>query len=270
LFDSTIALWYWQGMNTKTPPISEIPPLCSCGCGNPVTWRPYCGWYMTLVGHSQKGRPGSRLGYTTSEETKKKQSEAAKRRFVGKRKRDIENKGPAVYSTHEYREAKKRLVEGQPCLKCGSFEHVHAHHQIPGNDDSLIPLCRACHASHHHATVYTKRNQPPAGSTPPLCGCGCGRPVKWKRVRGWAKFCKGHGFAKVPAGTCNQEAPSCACGCGEPTKYRFGKGWNKFKQGHSQRIEGHYTVKRKTNPPVCSTVPVCQSSKNNPVPLAFP
>ena len=86
---------------------------------------------------------------------------------------------------------------------------------------------------------------PMSGDTPPLCQCGCGRPVKWKRVRGWAKFCKGHGVAKIPAGSKDQEAPTCKCGCGEKVTFRFGKGWNAYKRGHGQRVEGHYKTKQK-------------------------
>ena len=90
---------------------------------------------------------------------------------------------------------------------------------------------------------------PPEGSIAPLCACGCGKPVKWKRIRGWAKFSKGHGNAKVSPKIRSQEAPLCKCGCGERTKYRNGKGWNEYKRGHDQRVLGAYNQRIKNSTP---------------------
>lgn len=227
------------------PPEGSLPPLCECGCGKPTKWSKGFGWGKWVHAHNVLGRPGLRSGVKALDETKARQSKSLREHYAGIRRRDLDPTGPGVYSTGEYQQAREDLVVGKPCSKCGSLENVHAHHQIPGDDYSLIPLCGACHASHHHATPYTKRNQPPVNSFAPLCACGCGRPVKWKRVRGWATYCKGHCNAKVPGGTKDQAPPLCGCGCGEPVKFHFGKGWNKYKQGHSQRVEGHYKTKAK-------------------------
>lgn len=208
------------------------PPLCACGCRQPVSWREGKGWSTYIRGHSRRGRK-------STEEHKHKISEAAKQRYAGKRRRDTEDEpGTGVYASWEYREARK-AIEGQPCSKCGSADGVCTHHETPGDDSTLVPLCRHCHPT-AHAAPGAKGQQPPPGEEPPLCACGCGQPVAWKRVRGWAKFRKGHSGAKVPADTRLQDAPLCKCGCGDPTKFRFGRGWNEYKRGHRQRVEGGY------------------------------
>lgn len=225
-------------MATILPPIGAIPPVCACGCGQPTHWLKGRGWGTWCPGHHRKGR--------VSAETRQRMSEARIAHYAGIRRRDLDPTGPGVYSTQEYKQARAQLADGKPCSKCGSLENVHAHHEIPGNDSTIIPFCRKCHASHHHATSYTKRNQPPIGVVPPMCGCGCGRTVGWKRVRGWATYCKGHGVAKVSGKIRCQEAPLCQCGCGESVKFRDGKGWNPYKRGHRQRITGGYRTKPKT------------------------
>ncbi len=230
-------------VTVKAPP-NENPPLCTCGCAAPVTWQPGRGWSRYIRGHHLRGKPGTRLGAVTSEETKRKMSEAQRRRVKGKRRRDREPFGPGVYATHEYRETRRRLIEGRPCGKCGSSENIHAHHEILGDDESLVPLCRSCHGKEHHGHPAAKGKLPPFDEKPPLCKCGCGTPVYWKRVRGWGTFIRGHGGAKVPAGTRKKEPPLCGCGCSESVKFRYGKGWNKYKRGHGQRVEGHYSTKR--------------------------
>lgn len=77
---------------------------------------------------------------------------AAVQRYEGVRRRDLEETpGVGVYATHEYREARQRLVEGKPCINCGSLENVHAHHVVPGDDETLVPLCLRCHPQIHAA-----------------------------------------------------------------------------------------------------------------------
>lgn len=230
---------------TVNPPLGEEPPLCQCGCGGRVRWAPGKGWCRyKKVHYSSKGKPGSRLGATTSAATRRKQSEAATRRYAGIRRRDLDPTGLGVYSTKEYQKAREQLVKGRTCSKCGTDKDVCAHHVIPGDDSSLIPLCRGCHPT-AHARKGAKGQQPPPGTLIPLCACGCGLPVRWKRYRGWAKFRKGHGSAKVSGKIRLAEPPLCKCGCGEPVKYRHGKGWGEYRHGHRQRVEGHYTAKRK-------------------------
>lgn len=35
------------------------------------------------------------------------------------------------------------------CQECGSTELIHAHHEIPGDDTTLIALCAECHSKRH-------------------------------------------------------------------------------------------------------------------------
>lgn len=236
-------------MATKKQPEDQTPPTCACGCGELVNWRPGKGWATYCKGHFNRGKPGTRLGKTNSPEHRQRMSEGLRKRWAGKRRRDLEETpGPAVYASYEFREARKKLVDGKPCIRCGATENIHAHHQIPGDDSSLIPVCKTCHPT-EHATPGAKGQKPPPGEQPPLCACGCGQPVKWKRVRGWATYRKGHGNAKVPAISKLEDPPLCACGCGEPVKFTNGKGWNTYKRGHGQRVYGHYSTRKKAQCP---------------------
>lgn len=246
------------------------PPLCACGCGVITKWGISKGnWNVFLMGHTRRGKK-------FSDEHKQKLSKSmlafcAKRRLEKgsqwynpggisprepspERSELLRSLGISVYTTYEFREARKRLVEGRPCVLCGSTEKIHAHHITPGDDSTLIPLCIHCHPV-IHAGPDAKGQAPPLGEQPPLCACGCGLPVLWKRVRGWAQCRHGHAFSKIPVGTRLQEAPLCACGCGEPTKFRFGKGWNEYKRGHRQKIEGGYRTQKDgewhEEPPLC-------------------
>lgn len=239
-------------MATLEPPVGETPPICACGqCGERVNWMPGKGWATYRKGHAGRGKPGTRRGAVLSRETKDRMSESAKRRYAGKRRRDLEETpGPGVYATHEYHEAKQELVEGKPCIRCGTMERVYAHHETPGDDSTLIPLCIRCHPT-EHAAPDAKGRHPPPGEQGPLCKCGCGLRTNWKRVRGWAEYRKGHGGAKVPAGTRNQSAPECKCGCGEKTSFRYGHGWNEYKTGHRQRVEGTYHERIYGPRPLC-------------------
>lgn len=232
-------------MAANKPPPNAQPPLCKCGCGAPVSWKPGVGWTTWKKGHAGRGRPGSRLGREVSAEERAKRSASLRARFAGKRRRDLDPTGSGVYATAEYLDARKALVEGRPCVECGSTHRIHAHHRIPGDDSTLIPLCGACHAREHHFEGGAGR-EPPPGEAPPLCACGCGKPVLWKRVRGWGTYLRGHGNAKVPA-LGSEPPPLCACGCGETTKYRHGKGWNRYKRGHEQRVTGAFRYRAKLN-----------------------
>lgn len=239
-------------MATVKPPKGETPPLCKCGCGECTNWGPGKGWHSYLKGHYARNKPGTRLGVKLSEETRRRMSESQRARCKGSRLRDHEeNPGRGVYATHEYREARERLVEGKPCIICGTFEDVCAHHEIPGDDESLVPVCRKHHPT-LHAAPGAHGQEPPSGEQPPICECGCGLEVRWKRHRGWAKYRKGHGCAIVPAGTKHQKPPLCKCGCGDPVKFTHGKGWNEYKTGHRQRIEG--AAHKRPHPPA----PLCK------------
>ncbi len=166
-------------------------------------------------------------------------------------------KSPDIYQSREYLLAKKELADGRPCKLCGSTEDICAHHVIPNDNSSLIPLCRKCHAAVHGRVLArpdVRGKYPPVGESPPPCACGCKLRTSWKRYRGWAMYRHGHANAKVPAGTRTQDAPACKCGCGESVAFRHGKGWNEYKTGHRQRVEGHYRDKAGTRveAPLCA------------------
>jgi predicted nucleic-acid-binding Zn-ribbon protein len=50
------------------------------------------------------------------------------------------------------------------CQECGSTELIQAHHEIPGDDNSLIALCADCHSRKHpnvpKALFFNHNNQP--------------------------------------------------------------------------------------------------------------
>lgn len=50
------------------------------------------------------------------------------------------------------------------CRECGSTELIQSHHQIPGDDDSIIVLCAECHSRRHpdvpRALFFNKGVQP--------------------------------------------------------------------------------------------------------------
>lgn len=50
------------------------------------------------------------------------------------------------------------------CRQCGSTELVQAHHQIPGDDSTLIALCAECHSQKHpdipKALFFSVNHQP--------------------------------------------------------------------------------------------------------------
>lgn len=50
------------------------------------------------------------------------------------------------------------------CQQCGGTENIQAHHEIPGDDSSLICLCAECHSQRHpnmpKALFFNKRLQP--------------------------------------------------------------------------------------------------------------
>ena len=227
-------------MATTKQPDGVPPPKCACGCEQPVRWKPGVGWLLYAGrGHALRGKVGWKAGTVTSVETKEKQRKSALARYAGRRLRDVETApGLGVYSTAEYQKARQDRVVGKPCAVCGVLENIHAHHMVPGDDETVIPLCAKHHQHAHHAKGKVKGDTPPKGEDPPLCACGCGQCVKWKRVRGWATYARGHANAKVPAVAKLENAPFCLCGCKEYTTFRHGVGWNQFKRGHQQRVLG--------------------------------
>lgn len=50
------------------------------------------------------------------------------------------------------------------CQECGSTELIQAHHEIPGDDDSLVALCAECHSRKHpdvpKALFFSTNHQP--------------------------------------------------------------------------------------------------------------
>lgn len=227
--------WYLSAMAGRKPPDNENPPKCACGCNESVGWSPGHGWGRWVKGHHRRGQ-SSFGGKKHTAETRARMSEAAIRRYARKRRRDIElEPGPGVYSTHEYREARQQLVIGNPCSKCGSTDDVCSHHEHPGDDSSLVPLCRKCHPTAHGK--LGKPRLPPEGQEPPECGCGCGQRVGWCAGRGWSRYRPGHVNLKVSGSERYRDPPLCACGCGQQTTYKAGVGWNEYRRGHRARVE---------------------------------
>lgn len=71
------------------------------------------------------------------------------------------------------------------CQECGSTELIQAHHEIPGDDDTLIALCAECHRQRHpdlpKALFFSTNNQPSwenisASSIARQVGC-CSRTI---------------------------------------------------------------------------------------------
>ena len=50
------------------------------------------------------------------------------------------------------------------CRECGSTELIQAHHAVPGDDNTLVPLCAHCHSQKHSMVpkklFLCKTNQP--------------------------------------------------------------------------------------------------------------
>ena len=42
-----------------------------------------------------------------------------------------------------------KVDAGYICVECGSIEKIQAHHQIKGDDNSMICLCAECHSEKH-------------------------------------------------------------------------------------------------------------------------
>lgn len=227
-------------------------PVCACGCGNPVAWHAQKGWAAFVQGHQRYGRQADR------DHTRLLKAMAAAE--VQATLQSAQLPTPTKYAGAAYQEARRRLVLGRACLRCHRGDvPIFGHHTVLGDDESLVPLCSPCHSAVHNINGRYSRIPrplalgapllgipdapkswlPPEGEQPPLCKCGCGKPVQWKRTRGWATYLKHHSSnAKVPTGTSQQEPPKCGCGCGEPVTFRHGKGWNAYRRGHGQRVLG--------------------------------
>lgn len=136
-------------------PVGE-PPLCGCGCGNPVVWyRPKNCWRLSLPGHRRtppkppgpgKSMPGplnpSWKGGVTPERQR-------------------------LYRSAEWRALVRGVFarDGYRCVCCQAPKKgkgsLHAHHVRPWadskedrmNPDNLITLCRKC-----HGWVHSKAN----------------------------------------------------------------------------------------------------------------
>ena len=50
------------------------------------------------------------------------------------------------------------------CAECGSTELIQAHHERPGDDSSMVPLCAECHSKKHPElpkTLFFNKTQQP-------------------------------------------------------------------------------------------------------------
>ena len=83
---------------------------------------------------------------------------------------------------------------------------------------------------------------------PPLCACGCGKPVNWSdSFNHWCKYLAGHYNQTVYKK--RGEPPFCACGCGNPVKWNTARGtWCKYLVGHQLIV----TVRKRGEPPFCA------------------
>lgn len=60
--------------------------------------------------------------------------------------------------TNPYIISKVKFDANYTCQDCGmKSDKLEAHHQIPGDDNSLVCLCKGCHVKRHYGT-YTPNN----------------------------------------------------------------------------------------------------------------
>ena len=55
--DKRILFYAKKNRLPRIAPEKEIPPLCACGCKNPVNWISGKGWSAWLRNHNRVGRP---------------------------------------------------------------------------------------------------------------------------------------------------------------------------------------------------------------------
>jgi hypothetical protein len=123
---------------------------------------------------------------------------------------------------------------------------------IPGDNSSLIPLCKKCHGKFHHWRPGCVGIHPPEGEVAPLCACGCGKPVNWNKGHGWGTWLLGHRRDPTKPGPRppeGEEPPLCACGCGNEVKWGYCRGWSEYLHGHHLAIVPVGT--RQQEPPLC-------------------
>lgn len=133
----------YQGGRTRTKqPTNEQPPVCKCGCGEPVGWDGGNGkWHRYGVGHYTKKGPQHP-------------------NWIGGTKKYF----PYTWDWHRITQETKEHFNFT-CQECGyalieDGPLVHAHHKDndPSNnsDSNLTVLCEPCHKKHHPTRVKRK------------------------------------------------------------------------------------------------------------------
>lgn len=209
--------------------------------------------------------------YYSSQESREKASENIKNSFKGKRKRDEDpTSRSGIYSSWEYKEARKRLVVGRPCAICGSKKNIHAHHRIFGDDSSLVPVCRRCHPRIQVSQWFQRgEDGPPAPEiNKQMFGGKDQREAMERLVKGRPCLHCGRSDVKIYGHHCernNHESlvplclschrlehtrnsptnpygpeppeghvvPLCACGCGKMVAWERYRGWSRYVHGHA-------------------------------------
>lgn len=155
---------------------NQLPPLCACGCGDPVKWnkRKKC-WNKFIYGHNRRGKISGMKEKHHSDETRKKQSIAnsginhysynkgfSKKHRENLRKSHIKH-GLTFTIGKQFLESKNYTCERcgfqeLPKNKIGKISKIHAHHIISKEDApdrineflNLCCLCDSCHKKYHY------------------------------------------------------------------------------------------------------------------------
>ena len=137
------------------------PPLCTCGCGQPVTSRRQSQWCQYIHGHSFHGKH-----HTPEAKAAMRQAKLAIRKRIAKRVTGSGNpmwrnghsyvyhaeRKASGFNNYQRRKVRERLTaqRGNQCEHCGAMpgrlELHHIDHDLFHNtDDNLLLLCHPCH-----------------------------------------------------------------------------------------------------------------------------
>jgi hypothetical protein len=154
---------------TNIQPPGAIPPICLCGCGQPVEWeRCHNHWYLYVKGH-----PHLRNGESVQSRQKRKEWESIKSTIVPKLNRHMPMSGPdnpawrggttperqRLYKQGKWQEFVQQIYtrDGFHCVKCNHAHTgprtLHCHHiqswatnpDLRFDLDNCITLCSVCH-----------------------------------------------------------------------------------------------------------------------------
>ena len=153
------------------------PPLCACGCRQPVTGKRRGQWCDYLHGHNFQGQ-------SHSDETREKMREAKLaivdeivKRVTGPGNPMWRNGHAQVYdaerlasgfNSYQRRKTRKRLMQerGHKCERCGattkplSLHHID-HDLFHNDDDNLLLVCHSCQMKFTAEFVKTEQTIQP-------------------------------------------------------------------------------------------------------------